>query len=100
MTDETMADYWRDVKPYMVQESIRKRKANRESSTSLLKASSIEFESRNNGIHLIVRDADDIYDFWPGTGLWVKRGETRKYRGVRKLICRITANRKLQDEGS
>lgn len=26
-------------------------------------------------------------DFWPGTGLWIVRGEQQRWRGVRKLLA-------------
>ena len=63
-----------------------KRAQNRESSAEILRAAGIPFESKNSGAHLIVAGR---YDFWPGTGLWVARGERTKHRGVRKLIARL-----------
>lgn len=63
-----------------------KRASNRVNSAHLLTAAGISFESRNNGAHLIVAKR---YDFWPGTGLWMVRGEKTKQRGVSKLIERV-----------
>ena len=86
-TDETMADYWRDVKPAMHEASQQRRAANRLSSAEMLRANGVEFESKNDGAHLIVRDcAGCVFDFWPGTGLWKMRGARLQRRGVRALL--------------
>jgi hypothetical protein len=64
-----------------------KRADNREHSAALLVQSGIKFEARNLDAHLIVQAGAKIVDFWPGTGLWIVRGETTKrQRGVRHLI--------------
>jgi negative regulator of replication initiation len=62
-----------------------KKKANLEYSTNLLKEKNIVFESRNDGLHLIVGNATK-YDFYPSTGLWVKRGSSKKQRGINGLL--------------
>ncbi len=80
---ETMGDYWRGVKPFLKEQSQKKRANNRESSAELLKTAGIPFVSKNDGAHLIV---DERCDFWPGTGLWMVRGSGRKNRGVQNLI--------------
>lgn len=72
--------------------SQEKRASNREASAAMLIEAGIQFESKNDGAHLIVADK---YDFWPGTGLWMERGKTQRSRGVRGLIKRI----KLVDHG-
>lgn len=64
-----------------------KRAANRQRSAEMLTAAGIEFESKNDGAHLIVGD----YDFWPGTGLFVNRKTGEKKRGVGELIRRINS---------
>lgn len=65
---------------------IELRPCPREDSARLLREAGIPFESRNAGAHLIVAGR---YDFWPGTGLWMCRGDHSKRRGVRKLIQRV-----------
>ncbi len=83
--DDTLGDFWRDVKAARQQ----KRADNRTSSAELLIKARVPFEVKNGGAHLIVK-ADDgqMIDFWPGTGLWIVRGSTRRHGGVRKLIAR------------
>ncbi len=76
------------------EDSKAKRANNRASSAELLRKAGIAFESRNGGAHLIVSDARVIVDFWPGTGLWISRGGTRRGRGVRKLIRFVIDSRK------
>lgn len=77
-----MGDDWKDV----LKERQEKRARNRDASARLLQEAGIPFESRNDGTHLIVAGR---YDFWPGTGLWMARGEKTKRRGVHALIERI-----------
>lgn len=60
---------------------------NRASSASVLTEGGIIFDEKNNGAHLIVRHNHVIVDFWPGTGLWIARKNTRQRgRGVFNLI--------------
>ena len=75
----------------MKEASQEKRANNRASSAQLLTDAGIDFVSKNAGAHLIV---EDRIDFWPGTGLWIVRGETKKHRGIRKLITRIGDSQK------
>jgi hypothetical protein len=81
-----MGDYWRDVTPALKERSREKRASNREHSARLLRDAGIQFESKNDGAHLIVCGS---VDFWPGTGLWQVRGTPRQRRGVRSLIKHI-----------
>jgi hypothetical protein len=68
-------------------ERTKKRKANKEESTEILKEVGVQFRSRNNGVHLMILDGDrTIYDFWPSTGKYIKRSTQRHGRGVFKLI--------------
>lgn len=64
-----------------------KRARNRASSTALLEDAGLDFESKNDGAHLVVRSSRGyVVDFWPGTGLWIVRGEGARRRGVRNLL--------------
>ena len=85
--DDSMGDFWRDVKAARQ----AKRADNRKSSAELLREAGIAFESKNDGAHLVVTALGHVIDFWPGTGLWIcrKYPNTRKY-GVRKLIQACT----------
>jgi hypothetical protein len=69
---------WRDQR--------REKKAgNRASSTALLQERGVQFESKNDGVHLIVRGNGAVVDFWPSTGKFIVRGG-RTGRGVFKLL--------------
>ena len=70
----------------MREDSKERRARNRDSSARILAEAGMAFESKNNGAHLVV---EGRYDFWPGTGLWMARGEKTKRRGVKNLIQRI-----------
>jgi len=70
-----------------------KRADNREASAEMLKAAGIAFKSKNIDAHLIVQAGSKVVDFWPGTGLWIVRGISRKGRGVRSLIAFVTQDK-------
>jgi hypothetical protein len=78
-----IGDFWRDVNAARQE----KRASNRASSPDLLREAGISFESKNGGAHLIVKVRGHTIDFWPGTGLWIMRGSTKRHGGVRKLIA-------------
>jgi len=80
-----MGDVWRELNA----QRQKKRADNRDASTRNLTAAGIAFETRNGGVHLIVHGAGLTVDFWPGTGLWVVRGMSKRCYGVRHLIKRL-----------
>lgn len=89
MGDE--GDFWRDVNDARKE----KRAGNRANSAEMLRAAEIEFETKNGGAHLIVKARARTVDFWPGTGLWIVRGQAGSRYGVRGLIqfCGLPASR-------
>lgn len=89
MGDE--GDFWRDVKPAMIERSKKKRASNREQSAEFLRVRGVQFESKNDGAHLIVQGKEEVIDFWPGTGYFKTRSGS-KGRGVRNLIKRCRRN--------
>lgn len=68
--------------------SQAKRAANRAASYDMLVLAvpGVEVECKNDGAHLIVRVPPNIIDFWPGTGLWIVRGQSQRRRGVYPLL--------------
>lgn len=85
--DDSLSDYWRDVKAA----SQEKRAGNRMSSAEILKSKGIAFESKSFGVHLIVRHAGKTVDFWPGTGKWIIRGGPSRGCGVKNLLRQLGA---------
>lgn len=79
-------DYWRDLAPHMKAVSQAKRASHRDKAPEILKGVGIDFESRNDGAHLIVKGEGTTIDFWPGTGLWKVRHTTIQRRGVFPLL--------------
>lgn len=69
--------------------SRAKRQENTKNSTQILVEKGIKFASKNNGIHLIV---EDMFDFYPSTGLFMNRENGKRGRGVFNLIKFINAN--------
>lgn len=70
-----------------------KRANNRDDSAAILSRAGVCFESKNLGAHLIVLAGAKEVDFWPGTGLWIVRGESARKRGVRKLVEYVNQQR-------
>lgn len=70
-----------------------KRANNRDDSAAILSRAGIVFESKNIGAHLIVQAGAKTVDFWPGTGLWIVRGDPQKRRGVRQLVQYVEKQR-------
>lgn len=73
---EIFAD-WKDAKR-------EKKQNNLKWSTAFLSENGIEFESKNYGIHLVIK-TKSIIDFWPSTGKWIIRGG-RSGRGINNLV--------------
>lgn len=84
--DYTMGEFWRDVN----EARQEKRASNREDSAAMLTEAGIKFQAKNMGAHLIVSALGHTFEFWPGTGLWMERGKTRRQYGVRRLIAACT----------
>jgi len=83
MDEDDLFEYYR----VMTNEKKAKRAQNRELSAQLLTNQKIEFTSHNSGAHLVVTPANGIvFDFWPGTGKYKRRGDAKFKRGVFHLI--------------
>ena len=75
-----MGEYFNDHR----KANQEKRAQNRKQSAEILDREGVSFVSKNDGAHLILHSG---YDFWPGTGRWMKRGETRrKGFGIKSLL--------------
>ena len=85
MGDE--GDYWRDVRPHMIEASKKKRASNREQARMTLLKSGIRYDYKNNGAHLVVYGPNGIIDFWPGTGKYISRDKHHKGRGIRHVLA-------------
>lgn len=80
------------------QRSQQKRESNRLSSAELLTKYGVEFEPKNDGIHLIVFNGDSFIDFWPGTGKWICRDVNKAGRGVFRLLDYLGVDYKTEQE--
>lgn len=77
-----IGDLFKDLK------SIKtyKKESNKVLSPEILQENDIEFESKNDGIHLIVKHNNHVVDFWPTTGKFIFRDMPIEGRGVFNLI--------------
>jgi len=66
--------------------------SNLEFSTNLLLEKDVSFESKSEGLQLIVKGQGKIVDFYPTTGLFIVRGGKRG-RGVKQLLKLVTCNK-------
>ena len=60
-----------------------KRNNNKISSTGILTSRGIDFISKSNGVHLVVKNR---WDFWPSTGLFIDRKNQKRGRGIKNLL--------------
>ena len=58
-------------------------------STEILNTYKVDFEYKNEGLHLVVSSAKGLIDFWPSTGLWIPRHVNKRGRGVFPLLTFI-----------
>lgn len=93
-----MGEYWREIKPAMLERSKQKRAANREASAVVLTTQGISYTTHNNGAHLVISAGGSVYDFWPGTGRWQLRGSKKHSRGVMQLVRRIKAAQEQKND--
>jgi len=77
----------------MRQHSQEKRERNRHASAEILDGYGVGYSSNNDGAHLIVRHADKVVDFWPGTGKYCFRGTSKYKRGVYNLLSDLGVKR-------
>lgn len=77
-----MSEFAEDMKAFN-QHFKAKKQRNREYSTALLTKEGIEFESRNDGLHLMIDTSKGRVNFYPSTGLY---NGALQGRGVKNLI--------------
>ncbi len=78
------------------QASQEKRASNRAYSTAQLTEAGATFTTRNGGAHLVVTAGKSTIDYWPGTGLWMLRGNPKKRRGLAQLLGFIKSTKPPQ----
>ena len=77
---------------YIKEEGRQRKERNKDWSTNRLKQLGIEFESCNDGVHLIVSHNGKVADFWPSTGKYKLRDQSEYKRGIKKLIKDLMKN--------
>ena len=100
MTDDSKVEsmeYAPDgVKSYYAQKRAQqriKRESNRLYATEFLKRHKVPFVSLNQGYMLRITVPDEVIDFYPTTGLWQTKAETRRgifnlWKHVRGKLCK------------
>jgi len=84
-----MRDLERSAQIGFAQESKERRNRNRQFSAVCLRSYDIDFETKNEGAHLVIALPDRVIDFWPGTGLFTDRHTKQNGRGVHNLVKKI-----------
>ena len=104
MTDDSKVEsveYAPDgVKSYYAQKRAQqriKRESNRLYATEFLKCRQVPFVSLNHGYMLRITVPDEVIDFYPTTGLWKTKTETRRgvfnlWKYVRDKLCKGEAD--------
>lgn len=73
-------------------ESQCRRAEHRAHAIAVLTNRGYHFETRNDGVHLIVEAALGKIDYWPGTGLWKCRYGTQQGRGIASVLQHLSKN--------
>lgn len=63
-----------------------RRKRNLPRNVAALEKYGINFDSRNDGYHLVILHEGKLVDFWPSSGKWRARVEKQKGFGVTSLL--------------
>ena len=77
-----VTEMWKSFK----KDKTAKKESNKDYSTKCLIDSNINFESKNSGYHLIIKENKHIIDFYPSTGKWKYRNSTKGGRGIETLL--------------
>jgi len=88
-------EMWRDYRAE--QANIRHDRYKKANPENQLKICNIDYETRNNGYHLIVTHNDMVVDFWPTTGRWISRTGKRG-GGVKRLIGFLMKPKRVKGE--
>jgi hypothetical protein len=92
-------NYKRAEEVGLKQESEERRKTNKERSCAMLRFLGVEFEAKNEGVHLIVRHGGRVIDFWPSTGKFIEQKPGAKPgRGVFNMLKSIGIDPKAAKE--
>lgn len=70
--------------------SRMKKQANKQFSTNLLIEQGIIFESKNDGLHLVIRTRKGNINFFPSTGLYNGAVKGRGVYNLLKEVCNDT----------
>jgi len=81
-----IGEIFKATKEHRAHESKCRKRNNMNGSMIMLGKNGINYVSKNDGVHLIVSHKGRIADFWPSTGKFNIRGDSRYFRGVRLLI--------------
>lgn len=99
MGDAAVRNYERAEQVGLKQESKERRRSSRERSACMLQSLGVEFESKNDGAHLIVTHNGLTIDFWPGTGKFIPRKRNPKHgRGVFQMLAVLGISPPKQDK--
>lgn len=80
-----MGDFWKDVKPKLKKDSVKRKNRNLENAINIMDKNNILYKSYTD-VHYLV---ENIFDYYPTTGLFINRNDKRKGRGVHSLLRAI-----------
>jgi len=75
-------EMWREHK----EAGQKKRLDNKLHATERLTKLGIDFESKNFGVHIIVSNKNGFIDYWPSTGMFIQRFNSKRGRGISSLL--------------
>lgn len=75
-----MGDDFRELR----RNQAAKKQSNAKSNRSILDAHEVPYEVKNHGHHLILKHGKETINFWPSTGLWKSKDQSK--RGIKSLM--------------
>lgn len=80
-----MAEYWKDVKPYLKERRTQHVKRMGDSATKNIKALGFEFKHYPNNHKFAINTPKGMIDYWGTTGTWIDRKTKRRGKGLHSL---------------
>ncbi|QCJ56120.1 hypothetical protein [Enterococcus mundtii] len=80
-----LAEYWRDVKPYLKERRKQHVKRMGDSATKNIKALGFEFTHYPSNHQFSINTHKGTIDYWGTTGTWIERKTKKRGKGLRSL---------------
>ncbi|WP_449260511.1 hypothetical protein [Enterococcus casseliflavus] len=87
-----MAEYWKDVKPYLKERRTQHVKRMGDSATKNIKDLGFEFNHYPNNHQFAINTPKGMIDYWGTTGTWIDRKTKIRGKGLHSLRKYVSGN--------